>query len=72
MIFGRSSMVLILPELKVDHTKGDPENPMTADNVTENFLDYTSFSMKPLTKTKIVTIIDSILNLEKRRCNKNH
>lgn len=50
---------------RVDFPYGHPKNPMTTDDLLENFRDCVSYAAKPSPKSNIERAIELMLNLEK-------
>lgn len=49
---------------RVDEPSGNPDNPISKEGLIEKFTDCASFAIKPLTKDRLKTLIDMVMNLE--------
>lgn len=68
---GRIPVILIIRTQKesykvtINHLKGSPDTPMTDEESREKFLRCTDYSVYPIPKSKISSIIDRIEEIEK-------
>ena len=50
---------------QVNYPKGNPDNPLTRDEIVEKFFDCAELLSKPITKGDLRHVVDAVLNLEK-------